>query len=88
MSKFQKQDSGLSRRSFVKKTAAASSVFIVPRHVLGGLGYTAPSDRLNLAAIGSGGKGSSDILHASVGGRERVVALCDVDFSGSASRSF
>ena len=50
----------------------------MPRHVLGGTGYTAPSDRLNLAGIGLHGKGNSDILHASVGGRENVVALCDV----------
>lgn len=65
----------------------ASSFFIVPRHILGGPGYTAPSDQLVLAAIGSGGKGRSDILHASSGGREKVVALCDVDFSGSAKSS-
>jgi predicted dehydrogenase len=59
----------------------------VPRHVLGGVGFTAPSDQLNLAAIGAGGKGASDILNASVNGRERVVALCDVDFSGTAAKS-
>lgn len=76
-----------SRRDFIKKGAMASSIFIVPRFVLGGVGYTAPSDRLNLAAIGSGGKGASDIRNASVAGREKVVALCDVDFSGSASKS-
>ncbi|MFT5145069.1 MAG: putative dehydrogenase [Rhodothermales bacterium] len=76
-----------SRRSFVKKAAVGSTFFIVPRHVLGGVGYTSPSDQLNLAAIGAGGKGSSDIRNASVNGRERVVALCDVDFSGSAKSS-
>ena len=76
-----------SRRSFIKTGAMASSIFIIPRHVLGGVGYTRPSDRLNLAAIGAGGKGSSDIKNASVNGRENVVALCDVDFSGSAKRS-
>lgn len=76
-----------SRRSFIKKGAIASSIFIVPRHVLGGVGYIAPSDRLKLAAIGAGGKGSSDIRNASVDGREKVTALCDVDFSGSAKRS-
>ena len=76
-----------SRRSFVKKSAIASSFFIVPRHVLGGVGFNPPSDQLVLAAIGAGGKGSSDIKNASVDGRERVVALCDVDFSGSAERS-
>ncbi len=65
----------------------ASSIFIVPRHVLGGVGYVAPSDRLNLAAIGAGGKGASDIFNASVNGRENVAALCDVDFSGSAKKS-
>lgn len=76
-----------SRRNFVKNTALASSIFIVPRHVLGGPGFLAPSDRLNIAAIGAGGKGASDIANASVNGRENVVALCDVDFSGSAKRS-
>ncbi|MDH5399403.1 MAG: Gfo/Idh/MocA family oxidoreductase [Cyclobacteriaceae bacterium] len=76
-----------SRRSFIKKGAIASTVIVVPRHVLGGVGFTAPSDQLNLAAIGAGGKGFSDISNASVKGRERVVALCDVDFSGSAAKS-
>ncbi|MDH3244614.1 MAG: Gfo/Idh/MocA family oxidoreductase [Saprospiraceae bacterium] len=79
--------SNTSRRSFLKQGVWASSFFIVPRHVLGGRGYIAPSDQLNLAAIGAGGKGSSDIANASVGGRERVAALCDVDFTGTAKRS-
>ena len=82
------KDTNTSRRSFIKKSAIATSAFyIVPRHVLGGTGYTAPSDRLNLAAIGAGGKGRSDIELASVGGRERVAALCDVDFSHNAADS-
>ena len=76
-----------SRRTFIKKSLAASSFIIVPRHVLGGPGYLAPSDQLNLAAIGSGGKGASDISNASVKGREHVAALCDVDFSGTASKT-
>ncbi|NND06141.1 MAG: Gfo/Idh/MocA family oxidoreductase [Saprospiraceae bacterium] len=75
------------RRSFIRTSAMASSFFIVPRHVLGGKGYLAPSDQLVLAAIGAGGKGRSDILNASVKGREGVAALCDVDFSGSAKKS-
>lgn len=87
MKKPNKPSSSQSRRDFIKNTALASSFFIVPRHVLGGVGFTSPSDQLNLAAIGSGGKGASDIELASVGGRERVIALCDVDFSGSAKRS-
>jgi len=75
-----------SRRSFIKNGVAAASIMIVPRNVLGGPGFIAPSDQLNLAAIGAGGKGASDINNASVKGRERVVALCDVDFSGSAKK--
>lgn len=84
MSKEKTNKSNSSRRKFIKQTAIASSIVLVPRHVLGGPGYVAPSDQLNLAAIGAGGKGSSDITNASVKGRERVVSLCDVDFSGSA----
>jgi predicted dehydrogenase len=83
----QKKQPNTSRRTFIKNTLIASSVFIVPRHVLGGVGFTAPSDQLVLAAIGAGGKGTSDIRNASVKGREKVAALCDVDFAGSASRS-
>lgn len=72
-----------SRRDFLAKSLVASGIFIVPRHVLGGPGYLAPSDQLNLAAIGAGGKGRSDIRNASVNGRERVVALCDVHIDGA-----
>lgn len=52
----------LSRRKFIGTMGAASAVFtIVPRHTLGGVGYTAPSDMLNVAGIGVGGRGASDI---------------------------
>ena len=81
MKKRKPTNNQIKRRSFLKKGVAASSIFIIPRHVLGGQGYVSPSDKLCLAAIGSGGKGGSDISNASVNGRENVVALCDVDFS-------
>lgn len=69
------------RRDFIKKSALAiGSFYIVPRHVLG-KGYKAPSDKLNIVAIGTGGKGSSDIKNAYNKGAENVVALCDVDYS-------
>lgn len=51
---------------------------IVPRHVLGGKGYTAPSDRLRVAGIGVGGKGESDIAEFAKGPAD-IVVLCDVD---------
>jgi len=69
------------RREFIKQTSlAAAGFFIVPRHVLG-KGYTAPSDKLNIAAIGAGGKGTSDIFNASNKGANNVVALADVDWT-------
>ncbi len=49
--------SGISRRNFLKTAAIASSVFIVPRHVLGGAGYTPPSDTIGLGFIGCGKQG-------------------------------
>ena len=48
-------DSG--RRNFLKTAAAASAFMIVPRHVLGGPAYIAPSDKINIAAVGVNGKG-------------------------------
>jgi len=70
---------GLSRRSFVRDASlAGASFFIVPRHVLG-KGFTAPSDILNIAGIGSGGKGESDMENFSKSPKARIVAMCDVD---------
>jgi predicted dehydrogenase len=69
-----------SRRDFIKKTSlAVGSFYIVPRHVLGGKGFTAPSDKLNIMGIGCGGKGLSDVLYAYKDGAENVTALVDVD---------
>ncbi len=70
------EDSGMTRRSFLGKTAAVAAFTIVPRHVLGGQGYTPPSDKLNIGCVGVGGKGRSDVEGAS---KEVLSALCDVD---------
>lgn len=67
-----------SRRKFIKQTAAAAAgITIVPRHVLGGVGYTAPSDQLNIAGIGVGGMGRANLRAME---SQRIVALCDVDW--------
>ena len=63
------------RRDFMQRSAAAAAFTIVPRHVLG-KGYRAPSDMLNVACIGVGGMGRSDVRGFSV---EYIRALCDVD---------
>ena len=67
------------RRSFIKNTAiTAAGFFIVPRHVLG-RGFVAPSDKLNIAGIGIGGKGEGDLVEFAKSPNVNVVALCDVD---------
>ncbi len=70
----------ITRRKFVAgTTGAALSAMIVPRHVLGGVGYNAPSDTVNFALIGCGGQGKTDSGELVAGG-QNLVALCDVDF--------
>jgi predicted dehydrogenase len=81
-----------SRRKFIGSAGAAAAAFtIVPRHVLGGAGYTPPSEKLNVAGVGVGGMGGDNI--ATIAGMEEdeyenltkvregenIVALCDVD---------
>ncbi|HTB26493.1 MAG TPA: Gfo/Idh/MocA family oxidoreductase, partial [Puia sp.] len=68
-----------SRRDFLKTSSlAAAGFFIVPRHVLG-RGYVAPSDKLNIAGIGAGGKGESDLFEFSKSPNANIAYLCDVD---------
>lgn len=68
---------GMSRQDFIAKTAAATALFtIVPSHVLGGRGVVAPSDKLNIAGVGVGGMGGTNIANCLP---ENIVALCDVD---------
>jgi myo-inositol 2-dehydrogenase/D-chiro-inositol 1-dehydrogenase len=65
-----------SRRDFIKKSAIGLAAYtIVPRKVLGGTRFIAPSDELTKAVIGVGGQGRS---HFSYDGTQ-VVAICDVD---------
>src|SRR5258705_12419025 len=67
----------LSRRRFVTNAALTGAGFaIVPRHVLG-KGFTAPSDTLNVAAVGVGGQGRANLVNLA---GENVVAICDVDW--------
>lgn len=67
----------VSRRKFISNsTVAVSALTIVPRYVLGGDGFTAPSDKLNIACVGIGGKGRVDVDGVS---SENIIALCDVD---------
>lgn len=78
-------DEKLTRRAAVQRFAAAGAALtVVPRHVLGGPGYQAPSDTLNIACIGAGGQGASDVRNVM---SENIYALCDVD-DERAARTF
>lgn len=71
------RDVKISRRDFVGGSAAAVAAFtIVPSYVLGRNGDTPPSEKLNIAGVGVGGMGGSNVNAAS---GENIVALCDVD---------
>ena len=68
------------RRSFIKQAGLAAAAFtIVPRFVLGGNGYQAPSDTLYIAGIGVGGKGTSDLTGFAKNPKAKIAFLCDVD---------
>ena len=67
----------ISRRGFLGSAAAAAVFTIVPRHVLGGQGRIPPSDKLNIASIGAGGRASASIN--ACGATENIVALAEVD---------
>src|SRR6202163_4802181 len=69
--------SNLSRRKFLANVATGgAAIAIVPRHVLG-RGFTPPSDMLNVAGVGVGGMGRTNLINLA---SQNIVALCDVDW--------
>jgi len=75
-----KNGNPVSRRDFIKTAGLAAATFaILPRYVLGGHGFIAPSDTLYVAGIGVGGKGYSDLTSFSQSPKAIVSILCDVD---------
>ena len=71
----------ISRRRLLGTAAATAAFTIVPRHALGGAQHTAPSEKLNIAGIGVGGMGKSNLSQLET---ENIVALCDVDHAYAA----
>jgi len=70
----------ISRRKFLGQSIAAGTAFtIVPRHVLGGSGHVAPSEKVTHAVIGVGGMGKGHVRSALGDKRSRLIAVCDVD---------
>ncbi|HTS45733.1 MAG TPA: Gfo/Idh/MocA family oxidoreductase [Puia sp.] len=70
--------SSINRRKFVEVVSTGALAFtILPRHVLGGKGYVAPSDKINLAYIGCGTQGIRELLPLLANTQFRVIAVCD-----------
>jgi hypothetical protein len=69
------------RRNFLKQSGlTAAGITIVPSLTVSGLGHKAPSDKMNIAGVGIGGKGYPNLKAMS---QENIVALCDVDWKYS-----
>jgi predicted dehydrogenase len=67
----------LDRRRFMGAAAVSGACTIVPRHVLGGTGHVAPSDKVTLAHIGMGTQGFREIGDLLADPKIRIVAVCD-----------
>src|SRR5260370_42534417 len=78
-----------SRREFLKAGALAAGVFtIVPRHVLGGRGFVPPSDKVNIALIGAGGQGRTNVRELFKQDDAQVMAVADPAESFSLERFY
>ncbi|MHB8901546.1 MAG: Gfo/Idh/MocA family protein [Thermoguttaceae bacterium] len=73
---------GFTRRRFLGGLAATAAFSIVPRHVLGGEGHIAPSEKTTLAGVGVGGQGIQDMLRFAEFPEIQITAVCDVEREG------
>jgi predicted dehydrogenase len=77
-------EGAVTRRKFLGQTAAAAIGFtIVPRRVLGGVGYVPPSDKVNIGFVGVGAQGLRVMLHFLKEPDVQGVAVCDCNKSGA-----
>jgi predicted dehydrogenase len=67
----------INRREFLAPAAAGLALTLVPRHVLGGPGHVAPSDKITLAYIGCGTQGTREMLRLIAAPEVQIVAVCD-----------
>jgi hypothetical protein len=67
----------INRREFLAPVAAGVALTLVPRHVLGGPGYVAPSDKITLAYIGCGTQGTREMLRLIAAPEVQITAVCD-----------
>lgn len=79
----------ISRRKFLDYAASSAAAFaIVPRYILGGKTYVAPSDRLNIAIIGTGGQGINNMKDLLRYPDIQIIAICDVNEQSDYSQTY
>ena len=71
------------RRRFMGSAIASGVVAIVPRHVLGGAGYVAPSGKITLAHIGMGTQGFNELGDLLAEPEIQIIAVCDPNTDSS-----
>jgi predicted dehydrogenase len=78
---------GFDRRRFLAQAAAATTLTVIPRHVLGAPGQPSANNKLNIAGVGVGGMGFNDVQRVPT---ENIVAVCDVDsnYAARAAKKF
>lgn len=81
-------DTEQNRRKFLGTAAATAAFTLVPRHVLGGPGVVAPSDKINLAYIGNGTQGLREMLPLLASPDIQIVAVCDPNKNAAGYRDF
>ena len=76
--KAKSHEKNVTRRQFLGATVAAAGLMIVPRHVLGGPKFVAPSEKIHIALIGAGaqGRGLMNWLLREEADAQ-VIAVCD-----------
>ncbi len=68
----------VSRRKFIGSVMGTAAAFnIVPRHVLGGPKFVPPSEKVNIAVVGTGGQGRSNIRHLFNEAEAQIIAIAD-----------
>lgn len=80
--------SGTTRRNFLKGAATVAALTIVPRHVLGGPKFVPPSEKVNVAIIGCGGQGRTNLRELLKLEDVQVIAVADPTESADYERFY
>ncbi len=79
------EGNSVSRRRVLQSIGALT---LVPRYVLGGAGYTPPSDKLNIACIGTGGQGMVNLKALLQNDDVQITAIADVTLEADYSWTY